>query len=86
MGVTAMGSEDRTTAADGIEEAPQRSQPLPSCSAVPQSDGKQTWKCPHCEHFLSYRLRDREVAELAANSHIRRQHKAAETIVMLPES
>ena len=47
--------------------------------------GAQTrWQCPYCAHSLEYAPRDREVAELAANSHVNRQHKAAKAIVLLP--
>jgi hypothetical protein len=47
------------------------------------SDDRRVWQCPHCDHCLSYRHQDRGVAELAANSHVNRQHTGAKTIVIL---
>lgn len=32
------------------------------------------WKCPHCDHSLSYRIEHEDVAELAMVSHLARCH------------
>ena len=63
--------------------APQGSHSLP-CSPERPISPKLCWACPHCDHFLMYRAQDRDVAELAANSHVCRQHRETKTIVLLP--
>lgn len=32
------------------------------------------WCCPFCDHSLTYKEKDREVARLAARSHVIRRH------------
>lgn len=52
---------------------------------APQPDGRVRWQCPYCTHCLEYAPRDRDAAELAANSHVNRRHGAMKAIVLLPE-
>jgi hypothetical protein len=49
-----------------------------------QGARRNQWRCPLCDHTLSYAPRDRETAELAANSHMSRRHPETKTIVLLP--
>ena len=42
------------------------------------------WQCPHCAHCLDYAPRDREAAELAANSHLKRRHLETKSVALLP--
>lgn len=50
------------------------------------NEGKCTWQCPFCDHALAYSAMARDAAELAANSHVSRQHKRKKLIVMLPDT
>jgi hypothetical protein len=79
-----MGSEKQQASDDG-GEAPQGGRPSPLLPQADEATGKETWNCPYCEHSLRYTLRDREVAELAANSHVNRQHRDVKTIIVLPD-
>ena len=36
---------------------------------------RKSWKCPFCDHGFMYGATDADVAEMAANSHLNRQHK-----------
>ncbi len=47
--------------------------PAPAPQSAPQTAVLQ-WQCPHCKHSLSFRPVHRDVAELAAASHTKRQH------------
>ena len=68
--------------APGVRETPVSSHRFADTDAT----GTQTrWQCPYCAHCLEYAPRDREAAELAANSHVNRQHKAAKSVVIQPE-
>jgi len=79
-----MDSENRSTGhKEG--EAPPGGPPLLPISESGLPDDRQVWQCPHCDHCLRYRPQDRSVAELAANSHVSRQHKATKTIIILSE-
>ena len=79
-----MDSENGS-ASEGNGEDPQGGRPSPVLAEAHKANDKQEWTCPYCEHSLRYSLRDREVAELAANSHINRQHRDVKTIIILPE-
>lgn len=50
-----------------------------------QEVGRREWRCPHCDHALSYAPRDRDAAELAANSHMSRRHPQTKGVVLLPD-
>ena len=50
------------------------------------SSTERTWKCPFCDHTLTYEAKNRDVAELAAHSHISRQHKQKNMILVLPDT
>jgi hypothetical protein len=80
-----MDSENQQ-ASDDIGEAPQGGHPSPLLPQAHEPNDKETWNCPYCEHSLRYSLRDREVAELAANSHVNRQHRDVMTIIVLPDN
>lgn len=62
-----------------INETPKRG-PFSS-----SAESKRTWQCPLCDHTLQYSTTTREVAEMAANSHVSRQHKGERLIVILPD-
>lgn len=80
-----MDSENQQ-ASDDIGEAPQGDRPSPLFPHPHEPSDKETWRCPYCEHSLRYSFRDREVAELAANSHVNRQHRDVKTIIVLPDN
>ena len=42
-----------------------------------------TWQCPYCAHSLEYASGDREAAEFAANSHLKRRHSETKAIALL---
>ena len=50
------------------------------------SSSGRNWKCPFCDHSLTYEAKNRDVAELAAHSHINRQHKQKKMILVLPDA
>ena len=79
-----MGNDDPM---EGQESggAPPGSPPISSRAEAGRSADRQIWQCPYCDHRLSYRPQDRDVAEMAANSHVVRQHKVAGSIVIPPE-
>ena len=72
-------NDDETQLDAVINEAPKRG-PFPS-----SEQAKRTWQCPFCDHALQYSATTREVAEMAANSHVGRQHKNEALIVILPD-
>lgn len=47
------------------------------------SSSKRGWKCPFCDHSLTYDAESKDVAEMAANSHVSRQHKQKKMILVL---
>ena len=73
-------SSDESHLDAAINETPKRG-PFPS-----SSNAKRTWQCPFCDHTLRYSATTREVAEMAANSHVSRQHKGESVIVILPDA
>jgi hypothetical protein len=74
-----MNSDDTHLDA-AINETPKRGPFLSS------ADTKRTWQCPFCDHSLRYSATTRDVAEMAANSHVSRQHKGENVIVILPDA
>lgn len=73
-------SSDESHLDAAINETPKRG-PFPSFA-----DTKRVWRCPFCDHELSYAFKTKGAAELAANSHIARQHKSENLIVILPDA
>jgi len=63
-----------------VNEAPKRG--FFSSSEAP----RLLWQCPFCDHSLSYKESTRDAAELAANSHLSRQHKAENAIILLHDA
>ena len=74
-----MNESDQGRFDDFVNGAPQRG------SFSFSEARRQTWQCPFCDHTLSYQDKTKSVAELAANSHISRQHKNERLIVLLPD-
>jgi len=72
-------SSDESHLDEAINETPKRGPFLSS------ADAKRTWQCPLCDHTLRYSAGTRDVAEMAANSHVSRQHKGEKLIVILPD-
>ena len=79
-----MSSDDKSWES-GINEPPQRGS---FSSDEPNTTGrvvKSLWQCPFCDHTLMYSAHTKDVAEIAANSHVSRQHKNEELIVIFPD-
>ena len=42
----------------------------------PLADGaSERWQCPHCPHWLEFRIAHEDVGLLGASSHLARQHE-----------
>ena len=79
-----MNSDDDKSWDSAINEAPNRGSF--SSFTPPTNDAmRYVWRCPFCEHWLRYTIESKETAELAANSHMSRQHKQAGMVVVLPD-
>ena len=48
----------------------------PRITVLGERRGMREWECPYCSHSILYDPKDQEVVDLAAESHLSRQHKA----------
>ena len=67
-------SSDDTHLDEAVNRAPDRGS---------FSFSKRVWKCPFCDHSLTYTEENMDVAEMAVNSHISRQHKQKKMTLVL---
>lgn len=81
-----MSSGDENCWESAIDEPPNRGSFSFSSAAPTACVTREVWHCPFCDHELSYVSKTKDVAELAANSHIARQHRSENVIVILPDA
>ena len=81
-----MSSGDENCWESAIDEPPNRGSFSFSSAAPTACVTREVWHCPFCDHELSYVSKTKDAAELAANSHIARQHKGENVIVILPDA
>ena len=79
-----MNSDDDKSWESAINEAPKRG-PFPFLTPPGKDVERRVWNCPFCDHELRYTFPSKDAAELAANSHMSRQHKRESMFVVLPD-
>lgn len=74
-------TEDGCRQSPGVPETPAFASRCPEAN---DAACRIRWQCPYCAHSLEYATQDREAAELAANSHLRRRHRETKAVAILP--